>query len=183
MVCGCAALRSPWGMFAYFAANGVADMVEIWGLVFGVCALLFVAVLSAPVAKRVRMPHSVFLALIGALGGYSLQAMGFDNDLTHTHQTPIRDALMAISDIRLSADMILFVFLPALVFESAMNIELRRLRRDLPIITFLAVIGVVISTFYRRGQPRQFRGHDVDGRAIGWRHCFCDRPGRSDCAI
>ncbi|NJM36313.1 MAG: hypothetical protein HC850_18275 [Rhodomicrobium sp.] len=52
----------------------------------------------------------------------------------------------AIGGLRITADLVLFLFLPALVFESALSLDLRKLLADVWAILFLAVIGLLIST-------------------------------------
>ena len=45
-----------------------------------------------------------------------------------------------------ASDVIIFVFIPALVFESALQIDVRRLMEEMPSILFLAIIGLLVST-------------------------------------
>lgn len=54
--------------------------------------------------------------------------------------------MSVISDFQLTPDLILFVFIPTLIFESAFNLDARQVGRNiLPILT-LAVPGLILST-------------------------------------
>lgn len=137
-------------------------VVEIWGIVFGLASILVLAVLMLPVAERTRIPHTVVLAVAGILVGLLIYWLGGDvsvgGALTGEHGGshegsashgggPIwLQALNAIGSLEITADVILFVFLPALVFESALSLDARKLWNDISPIMFLAAIGVLIST-------------------------------------
>jgi CPA1 family monovalent cation:H+ antiporter len=85
--------------------------------------LLIAAVIAALVARRLRLPYTVGLVLIGTLLA-----------ITHT-----------AGGITLTRDLIFEVILPALLFEAAINIHWRDLARDaVPVLT-LALPGTVIS--------------------------------------
>ena len=149
-------------------------MAETWGIVFGLASILMLAVLMLPVAERTRIPHTVVLAVAGILLGLLIYWLGGDpsqgaelagdhggdgygND-DHAddhgedhggghHGGPAwLQALLAIGSLEITADVILFVFLPALVFESALSLDVRKLWNDIAPILFLAAIGVLIST-------------------------------------
>jgi len=89
-----------------------------------VIALLFIASLVAIVTKRLRVPYTVGLVLIG-LG---LSAFG---DM----------------DFNFSPNLFLALLVPPLVFEAAFHIKFKRLQRDLIPIVSLAVPGVLLTTF------------------------------------
>lgn len=81
-------------------------------------------------AKRVKLPHTVFLVLIGlVLGALS--------------QFP---ALHFFQEFSLTPELLFFLLLPTLIFESAYNINVRRLVEDAWIILIISVIGLVVST-------------------------------------
>lgn len=85
--------------------------------------LLLVAGVVAIVTRRVRVPYTVGLVLAGI--GLSLHPF--------------------FGDVPFSKELIFNVFLPPLVFEAAIRIRWRDLRRDLPVILLLATAGVVLS--------------------------------------
>ncbi|HKN31530.1 MAG TPA: sodium:proton antiporter [Roseiarcus sp.] len=85
--------------------------------------LLGLAILVALAARRLRLPYTVGLVLAGAaLAGFRVNA-----GLALTH------------------DLIFDVVLPPLLFEAALNLRWKELRRDLVPILALAVIGVPLS--------------------------------------
>jgi Na+:H+ antiporter len=86
-------------------------------------AFLGVAILVAIIARRVRLPYTVGLVV----AGIGLAATGLETGAMLTH------------------DFIFLVILPPLLFEAALSIDWRELRRDmLPVVT-LSTLGVVIS--------------------------------------
>ena len=95
--------------------------------------LLIAASLIALVAKRLKIPYTV-----------ALVAGGFAIDL---FRLPITNVLGQGEGVQvLTPDVILILFLPALLFESGININVRQLRENLAPILLLAVVGVLIAT-------------------------------------
>ncbi len=116
-------------------------MHSIWTSVFGLMGLLALAVLLVPVARRLHSPYTVLLAAVGCLLGFLEISIG-DTPIFG----PISDFLGALKEFEITSDSVFFIFLPALVFEAALSIDVRRLMVDLAPIMFLAVIGLLIST-------------------------------------
>ena len=85
--------------------------------------LLFVSALVAMLTRRLRMPYTVGLVLAG-------MALNFLHIYTKWH---------------LSKDLIFSVFLPPLVFEAALFINWRDLKKDLPVVALLATMGVLLA--------------------------------------
>lgn len=88
--------------------------------------------LIAVLAKRLRIPYSVALVLGGLLLG------------------PLRLPLLSPLQPNqrpdwLTPDVILILFLPALVFEDSIKIDVRQLIRDSVPLLLLANIGVVLA--------------------------------------
>jgi len=86
--------------------------------------LLLVALFVSIVAKRLRLPYTVGLVIIG-LG------------------------LTFFPDVRyeISPELILGLFVPPLLFEASFHIRIDDLRRDLWLIALLAIPGVILTTF------------------------------------
>lgn len=103
--------------------------------------LMAIAVLMVPVASRLNLPHTVALAVLGGVIGVLALIFGDTKGLGI-----VGDFITAMRGFSITSDVIMFVFVPALVFESALQIDVRRLMEDLPSILFLAVIGLLIST-------------------------------------
>lgn len=85
--------------------------------------LVLIASIVAMVARRAKIPYAVALLLTGA----ALGAVGLAPHL------------------RLSRDLIYDVFLPPLIFEAALYLDWRKLRRDSPLIGLFATVGVLIA--------------------------------------
>jgi CPA1 family monovalent cation:H+ antiporter len=113
------------------------------GLVLGITGLLALAVLVVPLAARLKIPFTVMLAAVGVLLGLSSELvlhapwMGF-----------LHEFVEALNSMEITSDAVFFVFLPALVFESALAIDVRRLFDDISPILMLAILGLLISTAF-----------------------------------
>ncbi|MEO7001097.1 MAG: sodium:proton antiporter [Ktedonobacterales bacterium] len=88
-------------------------------------ALLAVALVVALVARRLRFPYTLALVVVGLLLGVS-------------HLT---------LNLRLEPDVVLFIFLPTLLFEGAWALDVWRLMANRLLILLLAVPGLIISLF------------------------------------
>ncbi|MDH3640683.1 MAG: cation:proton antiporter [Gammaproteobacteria bacterium] len=101
-------------------------------LVATITTLLLVAAAVLALSKRLRLPFTVMLVVVGIA-------------LTEWAKwTPW--LLPPLVDFHISPDVILFVFLPTLIFESSLHLDARELRRNLLPVLTLAVPGLLIST-------------------------------------
>jgi len=101
-------------------------------------ALMMLVIASATffIAKRIRLPYTALLAFVGmALAPVSLHIPLFS----------------FMRDFVLTPELLFYVFLPTLIFESAYNINVRRLSKDLPAIASLAVVSLLLSTLLIAG--------------------------------
>lgn len=103
----------------------------VLAVVVGLVALLLVAAATAVGLKRASVPYTVGLVLVGLVLGQAAR------------QAPPLEPLRAIA---LSPELILFVFLPTLIFESAFNLDSRLLLRNLTPVVTLAAPGLLVST-------------------------------------
>lgn len=94
--------------------------------------LLAVAVLAAVVCRRIPVPFSALLVILGIFLGWLDQ-----------HWLPLEP----LQVFHLSPDLVLFVFLPALIFESGFNLDGRQLLKDIVPVFMLAVPALLLSTF------------------------------------
>ena len=96
-----------------------------------VMGLLTVAMLAAGLCRNLPIPYTVFLVIIGmVLGGLA-------------RQVPEMEMLL---EFQLTPEIVLFIFLPALIFESAFNLNARQLLKDLVPVLTLAIPALLIST-------------------------------------
>ena len=108
-------------------------------LVFFVITILIGIVLRALLKRSALMPYSVALLLVGiCLGSF------VNGDYNNPFLSEITAAFNLAS--QLNAELILFIFLPALVFESAFSLEVHLFKRMFSQIALLAIPGLVICT-------------------------------------
>ena len=93
------------------------------GQITTVLVLLIVVAVVALISKVVRLPYTLSLVIAGLL-------------IALTPGAP---------QVTLTPDLILFVFLPALLFEGAYNLDARRLRESATAISVLALPGVLVT--------------------------------------
>jgi CPA1 family monovalent cation:H+ antiporter len=86
--------------------------------------LLLVASAVAMATRWIRAPYTLALVIVGLI-------------ISPMHFLPV---------VHISPDLILLIFLPALLFEAAWNLNLDHLRKNLTPILTLAVAGVCVST-------------------------------------
>lgn len=95
-----------------------------------ITGLVLVIGLASMILQRLRFPFTIGLVLIGLL----LSAFG---DYWH---------LPLLPRVHLTENMILYVFLPALIFDAALSLDVKEMVRNLVPILVLAVPGVVFAT-------------------------------------
>src|SRR5579883_3203930 len=94
---------------------------------FYINTLVTMLMVSAAVAifvRWIKLPYSLALVIVGLLLGLFKMLPG----------------------VELTPDLILMVFLPALLFEASWNIDAEELKRDRVPLLVLSTVGVVIST-------------------------------------
>lgn len=116
-------------------------MLGLPQILFTVAGLLVLIGLLQPLAARLNLSHTVLLAVVGVCVGI---AAGF---LLHT---PLTDAFNELAEVILdfpiTSSGFLYIFLPILLFEAALTIDVRRLIEDAAPIFVLAVIAVLATT-------------------------------------
>src|SRR4029453_14833043 len=100
-------------------------------LVIGVLELLLIASVSAVVFRRIRFPYTIGLVIVGVLLAPPRQPLG---------------RLGPIRLIRLTPDVVLYLFLPTLIFPAAVQLNLPLLGRNLYPILLLALPGLLLPT-------------------------------------
>lgn len=99
-------------------------------IVVSVVGLLLVAALAGIGLKRLRLPYTIGLVVVGLALGTLTEHVG---------------ALAVLRGVELSPELILFVFLPTLIFESAFNLDSRLLAQNLAPVLILAGPGLILS--------------------------------------
>ncbi len=98
-------------------------MEEFLGTQTIIVLLVVVATLVAIVGRRIRLPYTVSLVLVG---------------LFISIQRPL--------DVEITPELIMVIFVPPLIFEAAFHLDFRMLRDNLAPIMVLAVPGVILTT-------------------------------------
>ncbi len=97
-------------------------------------AILFFSILSIilfDVAKKIKIPYTVMLVLTGSLLYYLIPVFSLD-------------FLLSFS---LSPDLLFYVFLPLLLFESAYHMKVEEVKSNIFSISTLAILGLFLSIF------------------------------------
>ncbi|EKX56218.1 putative sodium/hydrogen exchanger family [Rhodobacter sp. AKP1] len=105
-------------------------------------AVLFIVIAACePVAARLRLPYSVVLAVVGAMLGTlalwlqrSGVAASFPPEVADLLALPIRSSVF------------LYMFLPTLLFQVSLSLNIRRMIDDWVPILVMAVVAVLVST-------------------------------------
>jgi Na+:H+ antiporter len=115
--------------------------MELYTALLLLAGLLILASLIQRLAARTTLPASILLAAAGAaIGGVVMliEHVGGGG--------PIEEAAKAFTELPVGSEVFLYVFLPALLFQSALTIEVRQIFQDAAPILLLAVIAVVVAT-------------------------------------
>lgn len=108
--------------------------------VFGFAVLLMLVSLLVPVARRVSLPFTVLLALVGS--GLGFAATG---GMVLTAGSSLFDYfVMSLQEMRIPAEGFLYVFLPPLLFAGGLTVDVRRLMDDLAPVMVLAIVAVLV---------------------------------------
>lgn len=114
------------------------------GVVFGVAGLLGLIAFLPRLAARLRLPYTVLLAGLGCAIGAML---GLSDVLLDRLPAPfLRDFLFQLRHFEITADVLLWVFLPILLFDTATKIDGRELLDDIGPILILAIVAVLMTT-------------------------------------
>jgi monovalent cation:H+ antiporter, CPA1 family len=118
--------------------------LSVAGLVFGIAGLLALIAVLPPLATRLRLPYTVFLALVGC--GLGLAIGIADSIHAGGAERPIVDLLHTLGSMPITSEIFLWVFLPLLLFETSVNLDAGDLLDDLGPILVLAVLAVILCT-------------------------------------
>ncbi|MGA7979441.1 MAG: cation:proton antiporter [Chromatiaceae bacterium] len=96
-----------------------------------IALLLTLGMISAGLLRKLPLPYTVLLVVIGL--GLGRLADGW---------APAQ----ALRGFRLTPDVVLFIFLPTLIFESGLSLNARQLIKDVAPVMILAVFALLLST-------------------------------------
>lgn len=102
-----------------------------------VLALFTMLVIASGVfflAKRLKLPYTILLVLVGLL-------------IVPLAQIPALEPVLGfLDDLVLTPELLFFIFLPILIFESAFNMNIRKIVENSWSIGLLAIVGLVVSS-------------------------------------
>ncbi len=93
--------------------------------------LLATGIVASGVFRKLPIPYTVILILIG---------------IALTKLSGVWPLLEPLQQFQLTPDLVLFIFLPALIFESSLNLNARQLIKDIAPVLTLAVPALLVST-------------------------------------
>ncbi len=99
-------------------------------LLLTVLLLLALAMLLTGLSRLIRLPSTVLLVILG---------------LSLNQLSPALVNYLPLDEVSLTHDLVLYVFLPALVFESALSLDARALLSNLIPVLVMAIPGMAIS--------------------------------------
>lgn len=116
--------------------------MDILSLIALSIVLFLLVGVAEPLAARLRLPFPVVLAAIGmSIGGLAHGAEKFAAHLAVDPET------LEVINLPLRADLLLFLFLPILLFQVCLHLPLRRLAEDWVPILSLAILAIFATTF------------------------------------
>lgn len=126
-------------------------------LTFGLASmasLLALIGLLDSAASRLSMPFPVLASAVGLLGGLLALMVGW---------SPLDSALddydaWFFKSLALTPQSVIFIFLPPLLFEMTLAVDIRKLRQDLVIVGVMAVVAVIAATLAIGGFLSFFSG-------------------------
>lgn len=118
-------------------------METLINTLLAVAGLLGLVSLLPPLAKRLGLPYTVVLAALGVGIGLLLHlGGGMEQGVTG----PITAFINAVGEVELTSAAFLYIFLPVLLFETALGVDVRRMLDDLGPILLLAIVAVLVCT-------------------------------------
>ncbi len=95
-------------------------------------SLMLICLAVFMLAKKTRVPYTVLLVIVGSALAPLAYVEGFS----------------FLTSFELTPELLFFVFLPILIFESAYNIKIDNILGNIRAISLLAIVGLLISTCF-----------------------------------
>ncbi|UWQ85963.1 cation:proton antiporter [Leisingera caerulea] len=115
--------------------------MDTWVVISFIAVLFFLIGTAEPLAARLRLPYSAIIAMIGIVLG--LGASFFLRTELTDALNPVAEAILGLP---IQAEIFIYVFLPTLLFQATIGMDLREMVGDGVPIIVLAVIAVVAAT-------------------------------------
>ncbi len=118
-------------------------MVEIAAIVFEIGGLLALVALLPPAARALGLPATVLLAALGCALAVATNLAGPGGEGL---PDPFLDFLRGFGELTVTSELFLWVFLPILLFETALALDGRELLEELGPVLVLTVLAVLVCT-------------------------------------
>ncbi len=130
------------------ASPSVYPKVDLSVFLLSLALLLVIVSILQPLADRLAVPHTVLLAAVGVLIGIVsvLLGSGFPGPGSPGAVIPASSPGDMVAGFRLTSETFLVVFLPLLLFQAALTIDVRRMAEDAAPILLMAIVAVLITT-------------------------------------
>ncbi|NOT41827.1 MAG: cyclic nucleotide-binding domain-containing protein [Alphaproteobacteria bacterium] len=112
-------------------------MTPVILITLGFATLLVLVSVLVPIAKRLQLPFTVLLAIVGA-------ALGFAPYLSGGDLGSFKVVIDALGALQIPAEGFLYVFLPPLLFAGGLTVDVRRLFDDIWPVLVLAIVAVLM---------------------------------------
>jgi CPA1 family monovalent cation:H+ antiporter len=106
------------------------------------CTIFVIVALAVPLAKATRLPLPVVIAAIGLTLAVISWATGFELAGTALDTYD----LWFVQSLALNSQSLLLIFLPPLLFEMSLGVNVRRLMDDAWTVFVMAVLAVIVAT-------------------------------------
>lgn len=116
-------------------------MTGLPAVLLAIALLLVLVTAVQPVARRLQLPETVLLAVVGILLGGTADVL-----LRSPFTDVFNGAARTLLDFPVDSEAFLLIFLPILVFQGALAIDVRRLAHEAATVLLLAVVAVVVTT-------------------------------------
>ncbi len=107
-----------------------------------IASLFLIIGVAEPLAARLRLPYTVILAVLGIM--IAVGAIFFLRTELTDALNPVAEAILGLP---IRSNVFLYVFLPTLLFQATLGMNLRRMLDDWVPILVLAIVAVVVATF------------------------------------
>ena len=132
-------------------------MTDTIHALLAIAMILMVVSLLVPLAERFRLPHTVLLAIagmgLGFLGSW-IMARGFKLGA-------VGDAFVGLAKLEVGTEFFLPLFLPPLLFNAALTIDVRRLFDEVFAVLLLAIVAVLVCIACVAGVVHLATGIDI----------------------
>jgi CPA1 family monovalent cation:H+ antiporter len=114
-------------------------MQGVISTVFGLAGLFVLVSFLPSLARRLALPETVLLAVLGVgLGVVIGVGQAPAGDVAN-------DFLAALGNLKIPSDAFLYIFLPPLLFEMAIKLDVRRLMDEIVPILLMAIVAVILT--------------------------------------